>query len=698
MLKTSSIVAITLFFVNVLPARAQTGYPMITRVQPVAIQRGTTAEVTISSSGTTGGSGSFNGASAMLMQAPGLKGTVLTSETNVPDQAKAKGRGNRRATSILKANVTAASDTPPGPREIRVATPQGVSSVGLVVIVNDPVVSEIDDKLNDESKGAQLLALPGVVSGTIGKPEDVDWYAVAGKAGTRVVFSVWANRLENKIHDLQLHFDPILLLFDANGRELAADDNHDFADPLLSYEFKRDGTYFLQVRDTTYGGNLNWTYALQATSGPVATSVFPLAVNPGKTAKLHARGYNIDPEKTIALDVPEGAVSGPRLVSLPTEKGPSLASPVVVTELPIILESDDAPPELSKAQKVVLPAAICGRLNSLNDSDGFAFEAKKGGIYAFEVVARRAGAATDPVFKILNDKDAALAEADDTPGLGKDSRLEWTAPADGTFTIQISDLHSRGGDEFGYVILAEPAKPDFTLTCDPDKLNLGPGGRVPLFFQVTRRAGFVGPVTVDFGTLPAGVSASPLTIGPKLSQGVSVISARSDTKPRADFLSIQGKAENLVRNVSPRQEIYMPGGGRATYPVETLALGVTDPSDIAVEASPKTISLSPGGTATIEVTVTRNAGFEQGVNLAIVLEHLGGVHANPLPPGVSVRQAGSKTLLGPKETKGKIVLEAAANASPIENVPICVMGHVSINFVVKTAYASEPIGLSVMPK
>jgi hypothetical protein len=44
------------------------------------------------------------------------------------------------------------------------------------------------------------------------------------------------------------------------------------------------------------------------------------------------------------------------------------------------------------------------------------------------------------------------------------------------------------------------------------------------------------------------------------------------------------------------------------------------------------------------------------------------------------------------------VLQAAANAAPCENVPIAVMGHVSINFVVKTAYASRPILISVKGK
>jgi len=46
----------------------------------------------------------------------------------------------------------------------------------------------------------------------------------------------------------------------------------------------------------------------------------------------------------------------------------------------------------------------------------------------------------------------------------------------------------------------------------------------------------------------------------------------------------------------------------------------------------------------------------------------------------------------------KIVLQAAPTAAPCENVPVAVMGHVSINFVVKTAYCSAPILITVPPK
>jgi hypothetical protein len=149
---------------------------------------------------------------------------------------------------------------------------------------------------------------------------------------------------------------------------------------------------------------------------------------------------------------------------------------------------------------------------------------------------------------------------------------------------------------------------------------------------------------------------------------------------------------------SPLEEIYLPGGGRGHYPVQTLALAVTSPSDITVEVSQHEIVLAPGEPAALDVTVTRNPQYEQGVNLAVMLEHLGGIHGNPLPPGVKVKETGSKTLLGPKETKGKIILEAAAGAAACEKAPITVLGHVSINFVVKTAYCSAPILVTVRPR
>jgi hypothetical protein len=670
---------------------------MIARIEPTAAQRGQSIEIVIGGGGSIGSGGDFSGAWQLVCEGPGLTGEVLGVEKREPENPSRK--GNRRASSTVKARLTVAPDAPLGPREVRVATPHGISSVGLIVVVDHPVVAESDDNANDKPEQAQPLTLPCAASGAIGKPEDVDWFSFPALAGQKITFSVWANRLENKIHDLQMHFDPIVQLHDAQGRELAADDNHDFADPRLSYEFKEPGTYYLQIRDTTYGGNRNWTYVLQATGGPVVSSVTPMAVNPGSKAILHPKGVNFDPGQAIALEIPRDHPDGPALFSLPTAQGSTLPVSLVVTPLPLAEEKEDAPEKAEMGQVLTLPVALSGRLGAPNDIDAYRFEAKKGQIYDFEVISRRAGAATDPVLRVLNARDAVQVEADDTRGLGKDARLEWTAPEDGLYALQVSDLHSRGGDDFGYVLQAEPAKPDFELTCDPDKQNVGPGGRVPVFVQLTRTGGFNGPVTMEWEGLPPGLSASPLTIPPSMTQGVIVLSASPDSKPAAGLLTLRGKAETpagpILRRATPKQEIYLPGGGRGFYQVNTLALGVTDPSDITVEARPAEITLQPGGTATIDVTVTRREGFEQAVNLAVILQHLGGIHGNPLPPGVTVRAAGSKTLLAPKENAGKIILQASPDAPPSDRVPIAVMGHVSINFVVKTAYASAPVVITI---
>jgi hypothetical protein len=430
--------------------------------------------------------------------------------------------------------------------------------------------------------------------------------------------------------------------------------------------------------------------------------VVPLAVNPGKTARLKLSPSRSDSARSIELPVPKDLQPGPHLFSLAGTEAGTIPVPLVVTRLPIVAEEADVPAAGLPGRPVALPAAFSGGLGARGDSDGYGFKATRGTIYAFEVVARRAGSECDPVLRLLDSKGALLTQVDDTHGLGKDNRIEWKAPADGTYVLQVSDLHDRGGAAFGYVLLAEPAHPDFVLTCDPDKINVGPGGRVPVFVRVERRQGFTGDVKMAWEGLPAGVSASPLTIPPRMNEGVMVIAARPDAPHAAALVNLKGIAQSpggpIVRTATPEEEIYLPGGGRGRFDVATLALAVTDPSDITVEAAPREIILAPGGSAALDVTVTRNPRYANPVNLAIVLQHLGGIHANPLPTGVTVKEEGSKTLLGPKETKGKILLQAAPGALECEKVPIAVMGHVSINFVVKTAYASAPILLTVRPK
>ena len=83
-----------------------------------------------------------------------------------------------------------------------------------------------------------------------------------------------------------------------------------------------------------------------------------------------------------------------------------------------------------------------------------------------------------------------------------------------------------------------------------------------------------------------------------MTQGVLIVGADSDAQRVAEMVTLKAEGSTpdgpLIRRVSPEQEIYVPGGGRAVLEVKTLALAVTDPSDIMVEARPAAITTNRG--------------------------------------------------------------------------------------------------------
>ena len=120
---------------------------------------------------------------------------------------------------------------------------------GIVILENNP---------NNTPPQAQAVALPVVLAGKLEAVEDLDYYKFESKEGETLTFEMVCARLQDKIHDLQKHAKPMLSLFDDQGRELAANDTFFFADPLLSYTIPKAGSYFLQVRESTYDGDARW--------------------------------------------------------------------------------------------------------------------------------------------------------------------------------------------------------------------------------------------------------------------------------------------------------------------------------------------------------------------------------------------------------------------------------------------------------
>jgi hypothetical protein len=669
-------------------ASAQTSFPMITHANPVAVQRGKTAEVVVE------GQMNFAGCTKALFE-----GTGVTAEIVAP--AMPPGKAPPPVVKNVKLKVTVAPDAALGVREFRVASLLGVSSVGQLVIVDQPVVAEA--AANNTAEKAQQLTLPCVVAGRIEAVEDVDYFKFDAKEGDVLTFELCCARLQDRIHDLQKHAKPMLTLYDAQGRELAANDHFYFADPLLSYKVAQTGVYYLQVRESTYDGDPRWVYALLATNEPYVSHVYPMAGNPGKILEVEPIGSARLAQPRVPLQSPAGL----GVQQLQLDVGGRKTNPVTfyVSELPQFaeVEPNDTP---ATATRVSVPAGINGRIGKNRDLDHYVFAAKKEQPLRIELKARRFGTLLNSglhgILEVMTPKGAVLASNDTTHG--QEASLVFATSADGDHVLRVRDLNSKGGDAWVYHVEVDVARPDFSIRCDPDKAMIGPGTSTAWYVHVVRTGGFTGPVQVSVEGLPKDVSVSPLTIGPTMTQGVLVVTATSTAVPSAELVRLVGTAKvkgadsketTLVRRVTPNQEIYFPGGGRGKFDVNTQAIAVTAPSDILkVDVSTTHVVLKPGQEAKVEVTLQRRGDFDKGVTLDVLLQHLGSVFGNPLPPGVTLEVGKSKTLLG-TGSQGHIVLKAAANAEPIEDVPIAVTANVSVNFVVKIPYSSPPILVSV---
>jgi len=683
-------------------------YPMLMSLRPAAAVVGSTTEHELSAR--------YNlaGASAVVISGGGVRAEVIPPDSEKPEDRDK----NDVSASKTKLRIICDSDAVPGIRDFRVITPHGASTVGQLVIAREAVTPENPD--NDTSEKAQAVTLPATLCGAIEKGEDVDFWRVRIDAAGPWAFHMVSQRLQNRLHDMQSRVDPLLTLRSSAGATIASSDNALAGDPLLTVETLAAGDYLLEVRDVRYQGNADWTYSVEASARPFVRSVHPLAVAPGGVASLalFTGGAVAAGPVPVAIDA-----DAPRGVSLvaPSLDGRALGSAgVFVTEDPIVVEPTTPAPLAVAADGSALaspvdplpftvPAAICGQIDAPGEADRYSFEAKAQETFSFEVLARRLGSNLDAKLRILKSDGAALTEADDATFqrvLSSDSFLEhWTSPADGTYSVEIRDLHGRGGEGFPYLIRVARCGPSFVIEADTDKTLLAPGMAAPIYVRALRRGGFSGEINLAIDGLPAGVTAVTGRILAGGSDGCIWLQAAPDATPAWANVTITGRAEAthpdgtplpLLARAAVLQEVYMPGGGRGHYPVDFHTVSIAKPMDLrGITVSSTEVTLKPGESKRVDVTVERAPDYKGNVTLDMMLQHLETPYGNPLPKGVKVDVAKSKTLLTAGESAGHITLSAAADAAPVDRQLVPVTVHATINFVMKHTFASDPVYVSV---
>ena len=259
---------------------------------------------------------------------------------------------------------------------------------------------------------------------------------------------------------------------------------------------------------------------------------------------------------------------------------------------------------------------------------------------------------------------------DGGPGMGKDSLLHFTAPADGDYIARLSDVRGRKGEDLTYRLTVRPPHPDYRLALKTPIANVPAGGRVPVTVTATRIEGFNQPIHLSVKDLPPGLHATDTTIPPDEFSGTLVLTADPDAK-------LDTPAPLIIRDDK----------GREASPGDRLRLiALTTPSDIQMSAKTREVTLKPGSKAQITVDLRRNNGFAGRVP----------VEVRDLPEEIVVANVGlNGVLINETETTRTFTIEALPNAKPVEQT-IVVSGRVETRAAAQeNTFAAEPIHLVV---
>ena len=458
-----------------------------------------------------------------------------------------------------------------GVREIRVEGPDGVSNLLLARI--DTLSQSVEVEPNDTPATSQKIAIESSVAGVI-HAADLDHFRVEGPSGQTVTVDFEARRLGTSI-------TPVLTILNVRGVSIAQARESRSADhdARLAVEIPKEGAFIVQVRDNTYGGDDSASYRIRVTTTPFATGLFPLGGPKGKPLQVVASGGSLKSPVSKSISLPDrpGASVDPGLFEVAGKKIDAPGMVLVGGDAEIVESNSTSGPTAIKPGETAN-----GRIERRNEVDRYSIALHKGEKYRISVEAEPLGSWLDSVLSVKDGKGGALIENDDFVasqgrrnnrnvnqfGLEEgttDSAIDWEVPADGTYTIEVTDRYGDGGPEYGYRLSVGVTRPDFAVNLligNPNAngqavnrgnnraiqpipgqfgvFNLAPGSSTPVNFIVLP-VGRPGAVTVRAVGLPDGVTVNPVKVE---------ISGPVVKGEAAGTANATARADNLVFNVA----------------------------------------------------------------------------------------------------------------------------------------------------
>ncbi len=192
--------------------------------------------------------------------------------------------------------------------------------------------------------------------------------------------------------------------------------------------------------------------------------------------------------------------------------------------------------------------------------------------------------------------------------LGSDSRLTFTAPADGRYVIKVTDTRGWSGERFVYALTIREPKPDFSVKLAGMNPTVMPGASVGFSFRADRVDDFDDPIQIDITGLPQGYFASsPILIeaGHDLISGS--LHAAPDAKADADWskLKITAKGKTITHDAGTFGKVTLGAAPKFIIVMEPDNGGKAVMREIKDETKPLEITLVPGQTVKAWIRAVR---------------------------------------------------------------------------------------------
>jgi WD40 repeat protein len=244
-----------------------------------------------------------------------------------------------------------------------------------------------------------------------------------------------------------------------------------------------------------------------------------------------------------------------------------------------------------------------------------------------------------------------LTYANDDDGmrkLGSDSRLRFTAPADGSYLVRVADARGEGGERHAYRLTIREARPDFNVALEGQNPAIPTGSGRNFTLRVERLDDFEGAVRVDITGLPPGFTVTtPVILEPGLFSAQGTVYAAADAAKPENASGAKLVARGLVNGREVVKEVNSFGAfSLAPKPQVRVFL---EPVDGAKE-----IAVVPGQETPALLRVERT-NFKDRLTFDV----------ESLPFGVIVGDIGLNGVLIPEnQTERRIFLQCAPWVAP----------------------------------